>query len=131
MWDRPDRLPNPSPAPLPQSIASPKLNLIFSPFNDNPFAQRTNLFLNLGGGFHSNDARVIVQDQTRPLARFWGGELGLENAADGKMEFSAAYWRSYLSSELVFVGDEGTFEPQGASRRHGLKLNFATIFSPG
>ena len=41
-----------------------------------------------------------------------------------KMEFSAAYWRSYLSSELVFVGDEGTFEPQGASRRHGLEAEF-------
>jgi outer membrane receptor protein involved in Fe transport len=40
------------------------------------------------------------------------------------MEFSAAYWRSYLSSELVFVGDEGTFEPQGASRRHGIEAEF-------
>ena len=107
-----------------ESIASPKLNLIFTPFTDNPFAQRTNLFLNLGGGFHSNDARVIVQDQTRPLARFWGGELGLRTRLMEKMEFSAAYWRSYLSSELVFVGDEGTFEPSGASRRHGLEAEF-------
>jgi len=106
------------------SIASPKLNLIFSPFNDNQFAQRTNLFLNLGGGFHSNDARVVVQDSTRPLARFWGGEIGTRTRLLEKMEFSAAYWRSYLSSELVFVGDEGTFEPQGASRRHGLEAEF-------
>jgi hypothetical protein len=35
------------------------------------------LFFNIGGGFHSNDARVVVQDQTRPLARYWGGEIGL------------------------------------------------------
>ncbi|HEY7319922.1 MAG TPA: TonB-dependent receptor plug domain-containing protein, partial [Candidatus Binatia bacterium] len=95
-----------------KSIASPKLNLIFSPFTDNEFAQRTNLFLNLGGGFHSNDARVIVQDQTRALARYWGGELGMRTRLMEKMEFAAAYWRSYLSSELVFEGDTGTFEPQ-------------------
>jgi outer membrane receptor protein involved in Fe transport len=107
-----------------ESIASPKMNLIFTPFTDNPLAQRTNLFLNLGGGFHSNDARVIVQDQTRPLARFWGGELGIRTRLLEKMEFSAAYWRSYLSSELVFVGDEGTFEPSGASKRHGIEAEF-------
>jgi outer membrane receptor protein involved in Fe transport len=107
-----------------ESIASPKMNLIFTPFTDNEVAQKTNLFFNIGGGFHSNDARVVVQDSTRPLARFWGGELGLRTRLLEKMEFSAAYWRSYLSSELVFVGDEGTFEPQGASRRHGIEAEF-------
>jgi outer membrane receptor protein involved in Fe transport len=107
-----------------ESIANPKLNLIFTPFTDNEVAQKTNLFFNAGGGFHSNDARVIVQDQTRPLARFWGGELGLRTRLLEKMEFAAAYWRSYLSSELVFVGDEGTFEPSGASKRHGIEAEF-------
>lgn len=104
-----------------KSIASPKLNLIFTPFTDNKLAQRTNLFLNLGGGFHSNDARVVVQDSTRPLARYWGGELGWRTRLLEKMEFSAAYWRSYLSSELVFIGDEGTFEPSGSSKRQGIE----------
>jgi len=107
-----------------ESIASPKMNLIFTPFTDNEVAQRTNLFFNIGGGFHSNDARVVVQDSTRPLARFWGGELGVRTRLVEKMGFSAAYWRSYLSSELVFVGDEGTFEPSGASKRHGIEAEF-------
>ncbi len=35
-----------------------------------------------------------------------------------------SYWRSYLESELVFVGDEGAFEPSGASRRHGVESEF-------
>ena len=35
-----------------------------------------------------------------------------------------SYWSSYLSSELVFVGDEGTFEPSGASNRHGVETEF-------
>ena len=107
-----------------ESIASPKMNLIFTPFTDNEVTQRTNLFFNIGGGFHSNDARVVVQDSTRPLARFWGGELGVRTRLVEKMGFSAAYWRSYLSSELVFVGDEGTFEPSGASKRHGIEAEF-------
>jgi hypothetical protein len=107
-----------------ESIASPKMNLIFTPFTDNEVAQKTNLFFNIGGGFRSNDARVVVQDQTRPLARYWGGEIGLRTRLLEKMEFSTAYWRSSLSSELVFVGDEGTFEPSGASRRHGLEAEF-------
>ena len=38
-----------------------------------------------------------------------------------KVEFSASLWNSYLSSELVFVGDEGAFEPSGASRRQGIE----------
>ncbi|MET0501195.1 MAG: TonB-dependent receptor [Candidatus Binatia bacterium] len=107
-----------------ESIASPKMNLIFTPFTDNQITQKTNLFFNVGGGFHSNDARVVVQDQTRPLARFWGGEIGMRTRLLENMEFSTAYWRSYLSSELVFVGDEGTFEPSGASKRHGIEAEF-------
>jgi len=37
------------------------------------------------------------------------------------VDFSASLWNSYLSSELVFVDDEGTFEPSGASRRQGIE----------
>lgn len=74
-----------------------------------------------GGGFHSNDARVVVQNTSKPLARYWGGEVGLRTRLVDKVEFSAAYWRSDLSNELVFVGDEGTFEPSGSSRRQGIE----------
>ncbi len=40
------------------------------------------------------------------------------------LDATLSYWRSYLESELVFVGDEGTFEPSGASRRHGIESEF-------
>lgn len=104
-----------------KTMANPKANLIFSPFADNDIARATNLFLNFGGGFHSNDARVVVQDPKTALARYWGGELGMRTRLMEKLEISASYWGSYLSSELVFVGDEGTFEPSGASRRQGVE----------
>ena len=104
-----------------KSMINPKLNLIFTPFTDNDVARQTNLFVNMGGGFHSNDSRVVVQDPAKALARYWSGELGVRTKLLNKVDFSASLWNSYLSSELVFVGDEGTFEPSGASRRQGIE----------
>jgi hypothetical protein len=104
-----------------KSMINPKMNWIFTPFTDNDIARQTHLFVNMGGGFHSNDARVVVQDAAKALARYWSGELGLRTKLLNKVDFSMSVWNSYLSSELVFVGDEGTFEPSGASRRQGIE----------
>jgi outer membrane receptor protein involved in Fe transport len=106
------------------TIVNPKLNFIFTPFKDNNVAKATDLFLNFGGGFHSNDARVFVQDQDKQIPRFWGGELGAKSRFFDALDVTLSYWRSYLASELVFVGDEGTFEPGGASRRRGIESEF-------
>jgi len=104
-----------------KSMINPKMNWIFTPFNDHDIARQTNLFVNMGGGFHSNDSRVVVQDPAKALARYWSGELGVRTRLLNKVDFSMSVWNSYLSSELVFVGDEGTFEPSGASRRQGIE----------
>jgi outer membrane receptor protein involved in Fe transport len=104
-----------------RSIVNPKLNLIFSPFADTPWRQNTRLFLNFGGGFHSNDARVFVQDLKKRIPRYLGGEIGVRSRFLEKLELSLAYWRGHLESELVFAGDAGTFEPKGRSRRRGLE----------
>ena len=106
------------------SIANPKLNFIFPPFDDNDFAKGTNFFANFGGGYHSNDARAFVQDKDKKIPRFWGGELGARSRFFDRLDVTLSYWRSYLESELVFVGDEGTFEAGGASRRHGIESDF-------
>ncbi len=106
------------------SIANPKLNFIFTPFTDNNVAKSTNLFLNFGGGYHSNDARVFVQDKDKKIPRYWSGEMGARTRLFDRLDATLSYWRSYLTSELVFVGDEGTFEPSGASRRQGIESEF-------
>jgi outer membrane receptor protein involved in Fe transport len=106
------------------SIINPKLNFIFTPFQDTDAIKGTNLFLNFGGGFHSNDARVFVQDPEEKIPRFWGGELGSKTRLFDRLDLTFAYWHSYLESELVFVGDEGTFEPAGPSNRHGIESEF-------
>jgi outer membrane receptor for Fe3+-dicitrate len=106
------------------TIVNPKLNFIFTPFNDTNVAKSTNLFLNLGGGFHSNDARVFVQDPDKEIPRYWSGEMGARTRFFDRLDVTLSYWRSYLTSELVFVGDEGTFEPSGASQRQGVESEF-------
>ncbi|MGH7808995.1 MAG: TonB-dependent receptor [Candidatus Binatia bacterium] len=106
------------------TMVNPKLNFIFTPFNDTAVQKGTNLFLNFGGGFHSNDARVFVQDPKKEIPRYWGGELGARSRFFDRFDMTLSYWRSYLESELVFVGDEGTFEPAGPSNRHGIESEF-------
>src|SRR4030095_16424562 len=39
-----------------------------------------------------------------------------------RTEIFATWWRLDLSSELVFVGDEGTTEARGRTRRDGVEV---------
>jgi outer membrane receptor protein involved in Fe transport len=112
---------NPISGEASDSIVNPKVNFIFTPFKDNDFVKGTNFFVNFGGGFHSNDARIVVQDSNKTLPRYLGGELGFRSRFLDKVDFTLAYWRAHLESELVFSGDAGTFEPSGKSRRQGIE----------
>jgi outer membrane receptor protein involved in Fe transport len=103
------------------SMVNPKVNFVLSPFSDGDLARATNLFLNFGGGYHSNDARVFVQDPGKKIPRYLGGEVGFRSKLFNSLDLTLTYWRARLDSELVFVGDEGTFEPSGPSRRHGVE----------
>ncbi len=102
-------------------IASPKASLILSPFQKPSSVWReTEFFLNFGMGYHSNDARDAVQSGGKPLARSTGGELGLRTRLWETLDLAAALWLLDLASELVFVGDEGTTEASGPTRRWGV-----------
>lgn len=108
-------------------IASPKLSLIFGPWN------RTEYYLNLGTGFHSNDARgttITVDPATGtaaerviPLVRSRGAELGVRTEIIPGLQSSLAIYQLDFDSELLFVGDAGTTEPGRASRRIGIEFN--------
>lgn len=100
-----------------QALVAPKLNLIYSPFDHIHF------FLNSGIGFHSNDARSVVQESTNhrlPLAA--GAELGSQ-IRFGSFLLSIALWTLELENELVYIGDEGTTEDNGPSRRKGIDVS--------
>lgn len=113
------------------SIVSPKASIILTPLND------TDVYLNYGNGFHSNDARNVLLAKANPqlagnatsaLARSTGYELGARTRQFGKLDVAAALWLLDLQSELVFSGDGGnqetaaggSFQPSGPTRRWGV-----------
>lgn len=98
-------------------IVSTKGNLILGPWFGTEF------FFNFGTGFHSNDARAVVSGQAaQSLPRATAYEVGVRTKQWDLVEFIATFWALDLQSELVFVGDAGTTEPRGASRRYGTEL---------
>ncbi|MDR4495877.1 MAG: TonB-dependent receptor plug domain-containing protein [Nitrospirales bacterium] len=100
------------------AIASGKANVIFGPW------AHTEFFLNVGTGFHSNDARdVVMNSSATTLPRAIGYELGIRSQPWAWADFLATFWLLDLQSELVFVGDEGTTEPRGKTRRLGTELS--------
>ena len=100
-----------------KALPSVKANLILGPW------YATEFFGNFGTGFHSNDARAVIQDQTLPaLAQATGWEVGVRTKILPRVEVSFTYWWLNLTSELVFNADEGTTEASGATKRQGLEF---------
>ncbi len=99
-------------------LVLPKANLILGPW------LRTELFLNYGEGYHSNDARSSVTPAASPLARARSYEVGMRSRPWGPdaIELTATLWALDMKQELVFVGDEGTTEIRGASHRRGVEV---------
>ena len=114
------------------NIVSPKLSLIFGPWAS------TEIYLNGGFAFHSNDARgttITVDPQTGeradrvdPLVRSKGAEIGVRSTYIPGLHTTVACWYLELDSELLFVGDAGITEPSRPSRRYGVEwTNFYRI----
>jgi hypothetical protein len=113
-------------------IASPKLSLIFGPWYE------TELYLNGGYDFHSNDARGVLAKidpktgepvaSADPLVRSEGAEIGVRTAAIPNLQSSLSLWFLDIDSELLFIGDAGNTEASRPSRRYGVE--FANFYSP-
>lgn len=111
---------------LSDTVYSPKIGAVFGPWS------RTELFLNLGYGFHSNDARgtvitvdpadgVTAAERVTPLVKTKGAEVGVRSEIVNGVQTSLALWRLELDSELLFIGDAGTTEASRPSRRQGIE----------
>ena len=113
-------------------IASPKGGVIIGPFSG------TELYVNAGLGFHSNDARGATMtrdpasgkavDPATPLVRAKGAEVGVRTVAIPHLQSSLTAWTLSLASELLFVGDAGTTEAGRPSHRYGIE--FANYYAP-
>lgn len=99
------------------SQASPKVGFAYR------VAEDIEVYANWGRGFHSNDARGVVNetDPVPGLSAGTGYELGTRYAF-GNLKLSAAYWWLEQDSELIFVGDSNAVEPKGGSEREGYEL---------
>lgn len=109
------------------AIASPSAGLVFAA------TDRTELYLNAGFGFHSNDARgVTIRDDPSTLdpldgtrvpglVRQRGAEFGVRHENPNGLTSTLAFWGLRSESELLFVGDAGGTEPTGASERFGIE----------
>ena len=123
-------------------LVSPKLSLAFGPWAD------TELYLNGGMGYHSNDARGVntTVDPTTglnyvveggkqtpispadPLVRSYSAEIGARTTWVKGLQSTLAIWWLDIDSELLFVGDAGTTTASRPSRRYGIEFN--NYYSP-
>ncbi len=109
------------------SIASPKLNLIFGPWS------KTEFFAGYGSGFHSNDARGttiavapktgVRADRVPALVRSQGFEVGVRSEYIPGLQTSFALYQLDFASELTFIGDAGDTAAGRPSRRVGFEFS--------
>lgn len=105
------------------TILSPKAGIVLGPWAG------TELYLNAGRGFHSNDARGTVTtidpvsgDPVQPaplLVRSEGAEIGVRYEPWRGFSSTLTAFVLDFDSEIVFVGDAGTTEASHPSRRVG------------
>ena len=106
---------------------SPKLTVAYR------FTDTIEGYLNYGRGMHSNDVRGTTiridpsngqpVDPVDALVASDGAEVGLRYEKGPVFNATlTAFWLQ-LDSELVYVGDAGTTEPNDGSRRTGIEAN--------
>ena len=106
------------------AILSPKFGVAFGPWAG------VELYGNVGQSFHSNDARGVTiredplsgdpAERVDPLVEATGGEVGVR-IGRGTWVSTVSLWWLELDSELLFVGDGGGTEVNGATGRYGVE----------
>ncbi len=120
-------------------LPSPKLSLIFGPWS------KTELYVQGGFGFHSNDARGATQTvepvsadnpyPNTPTSRIplliptKGGEIGVRTLAVSHLQSTVSLWYLRSDSELQQNGDTGgTVASKQPSNRYGVE--WANYYTP-
>jgi len=113
-------------------LISPKITAVLGPWKS------TELYVNAGYGYHSNDARgaaLRVDPRTGDpveavdlLTRARGAEFGVRTVRVKGLQSTVALWYLGFDSELLFVGDAGITEASRPSRRLGVEwTNYARL----
>lgn len=100
-----------------KTIISPKLSVQYT------INKKAQVYFKAGKGFHSNDTRVVVQNDGRDiLPAAYGSDIGVVLKPGSKFLLNVAAWYLFLQQEFVYVGDEGVIEPSGRTQRMGLDI---------
>lgn len=94
----------------------PKLNFSYAQ------NEKVVYFLKTGIGFHSNDTRVVLQQNKDILPSAYGTDLGVILKPTQNLIINSALWTLFSDQEFVYVGDAGIVEPSGKSKRYGFDL---------
>jgi TonB family protein len=95
-------------------LASPKATVIVSPVKE------LDLFANYGRGFHSNDARTLIEGSaTTLLSAASGYETGTTIRPFRGLSLSAVAFLIDIQSELTIDGDTASTSPSGPVQRYG------------
>jgi outer membrane receptor protein involved in Fe transport len=100
-----------------KGIINPKVNLNYQ------ISSQLQFFLQAGGGFHSNDTRVITGGNKNILPRAIGTEVGVHAKPMPRLLLTASIWQLHLEQEFVYVGDAGVVEPGGKTLRRGIDFS--------
>jgi hypothetical protein len=120
-------------------LPSPKLSLIFGPWSN------TEIYVQGGSSFHSNDARGATQTvepvsadnpyPNTPVSRIptliptKGAEIGVRTVAVPHLQSTLSFWYLHSASELQQDGDTGgTVASQQPSDRYGVE--WANYYTP-
>lgn len=114
-------------------LISPKASVIINPWDD-----KTDLYMNFGRGFHSNDFRATTQrfntsevteefgyvevPKQGLLSPSTGAEVGVKTKAIDKLESAATLFFIQTQQELVFAGDSGNTEIARGANRVGVEF---------
>ena len=94
---------------------------------------KTEVYVNWGKGFHSNDVRgktiqvdpitLLPVDTVDLFVNQEGAEIGIRTEPWSDLHISMTYFWLESDSELLFVGDTGSTEPSDGSKRSGFETN--------
>ncbi|HEY4286510.1 MAG TPA: TonB-dependent receptor [Puia sp.] len=103
-----------------KAILSPKLSAQYT------IDPQTQIYVKLGKGFHSNDARIVIANQGYDiLPAAYGADLGINWKPAPRLFINAALWYLYLKQEFTYGADLGddAVSPGGRTRREGIDLS--------
>jgi TonB-dependent Receptor Plug Domain/CarboxypepD_reg-like domain len=108
-------------------LLCPKINIQYT------VDSRIQLYVKLGKGFHSNDARVVIANQGyKTLPAAYGLDLGLNWKPLPQLYINTALWYLFLQQEFTYGADFGdeSVQPGGKTARAGIDFSARYQINP-